>query len=1121
MLASGAANKGYGKDYVESPAQIAYNVVYMITQQYLSGRSKSKPTIIVIFDGYMRASIKKRGDYSNLYHSAQLQAQDILINIQEKNPGRLGFVIIRSAAEADFDVLKLEQDFAKVKPTTRDPTQVFAEPAPASAPIVTVEGEDKEPTEEEFMRKAREIDAAKDALDLVNIGAEDDLDTDEVIGQGREAHRKGQPQDGGEEVVLPEYINDHSDSPADQGAADFIRCRIVSNDGDLFMHSDATTLIAEGRQNAGNIFKVNTADFLAKLKDEIVKRKLDGKHASLIAFLTFAFLGDYRMIVYKGMGEIAFFNIIANALETAQEPHEGDNPEGFAGGIHARRFFASIARQFAEAQTTVELKSWSKAELASPSTDGLRKINEQVIRHVNDAIKGVAFACAPLGVCDNLLKCMPKNLRLYIKEKTGIDIPSTTSKPLAGIYLSTSGHIVLLRQLLLIRSGHSPLIDRQQISVPVAMSDWILELGVRGVQGYKTELKEHPFQPLQHSKVSQVDHDEFIHLIEGVKAIPQSLQAVDIPRRRADSEASLTEVYGSVIDDLPVGDLPSFRAPLDKTARSRLFVEPSEAGDSAYTTADHDLQDPITEAVSVIASNYRERRDRQATWVPVNAERRSEAATLFSRILKKRLFRDVELLGFDLADEWLRRLDRGITAQSLQALRDVTTLLENVHTSFDEPVIDLLGASEVLLMIIASHPADKSYRQILRHVFGLLYNAVPKHNKDERCRAAQHLAQRLWSSEAVRQYGLRSSNIVRILELADVLGLDGIYHEHITDPLTLLSKENSGVRMPWTYLERFCVHLGSTQTAFQTIDYTQAQKVMDKVFLDHGFSLDDILKPRGGSLQSHKKSILSAVLGQTQTAASLNDVSLRTSESKAARRTAGEAYLRTLQSQSNGQEGAGHITSPHDLIDAPVALFNTWHIVPSGPLAPTTLELLDRPLFRHNREARVFYGGTVLQQQNSERLVWLLQTGMRSVLVWTPWRALFTEIAATHEGAVVSWTEICDAADRSPLFQAPVESPSRGDLLYIKQRVRMAIIAASLNMLEKPADEADLEYCDYLHYGRDTALSDEIKRNWQRIPEQLPLTVRQQAEAVLQGTLGHKGETVFIRRSDVQRGGSP
>ena len=852
MLASGAANQGYGSDYVESPADIARNVVYMITQQYLSGRSKNKPTVIVIFDGYMRASIKKRGDYSNLYHRAQLQAQDILLRIQRKNPGQFGFIIIRSVAEADFDVLKLEQDFAKIKPITRDATQVFVEPAPAHTSAATIEGEDREHIEEEVMRIARAIDEARDALNLVGVGAEDDLDTDEAIDQSREVHQKGQPQDGGEEVVLPEYINDHSDSPADQGAADFIRCRVVSNDGDLFMHSDATTLIAEGRQCAGNIFKVNTADFLAKVKDEIVKRNLDGKHASLIAFMTFAFLGDYRMINYKGMGEVAFFNIIANALEAAQDVQEGDAAEESAGGIHARRFFASIARQFAKARTEKKIGSLSKEELISLHTDDLREINEQVVRHVNDAIKSVAFACAPLGVCDSLLKCMPRDIRVYLKERTGIDISAASSKPSAGVYLSTSPHIVLLRQLLMIKSGHSHLINNQQISIPEAMSSWIAELGVTGVPGYGTRLEEHPFEPLRKSKVPQVEHDKFLELMEGIKPIPQSLLPVDMARRRTDSDASMTELMGSDDEDLPVGDQPSSRAAHDRTARPKLFLDPSEAGDSAHTAAE--LQDPIFKAVSVIASNYRQREeDRRAAWIRVDAERRSQAAALFSRVLKKKLFQDVDCSGADAADRLIRfHQTEYLPPYRLDALTEAVNRLEMSLTAFDQPVIDLLGSSDILMMLLEGH--NRPHKDATRVVFRILYEIVSKHRKDERCQAAQHLAKRLWSSQAARQYCLRLSNTARVLGMAHVVGIDGNFADGLTDPLILHTGDVSGATLPWTWLERFCHHLASTHIPYEDIQYLDARGATDKIYIDLGYSLEDALDGRLASPCIHHQS---------------------------------------------------------------------------------------------------------------------------------------------------------------------------------------------------------------------------------------------------------------------------
>ena len=131
------------------------------------------------------------------------------------------------------------------------------------------------------------------------------------------------------------------------------------------------------------------------------------------------------------------------------------------------------------------------------------------------------------------------------------------------------------------------------------------------------------------------------------------------------------------------------------------------------------------------------------------------------------------------------------------------------ETAFDQSSIDLLGASETLMVLLEGRMSED--KQQTRLVFRILYEVVPKHKKNERCQAAQHLAKRLWSSQAVRLYGLRSSNAARILDMADVVDLDGRY-ELLTDPLTLFPDRRR--RLPWTYLERFCRHLASTHIAY-------------------------------------------------------------------------------------------------------------------------------------------------------------------------------------------------------------------------------------------------------------------------------------------------------------------
>ena len=182
--------------------------------------------------------------------------------------------------------------------------------------------------------------------------------------------------------------------------------------------------------------------------------------------------------------------------------------------------------------------------------------------------------------------------------------------------------------------------------------------------------------------------------------------------------------------------------------------------------------------------------------------------------------------------------------------------------------------------------------------------------------------------------------------------------------------------------------------------------------------------------------------------------------------------------------------------------------MPSGLNAPEILELFDRPLFRDNREAQVFFLGRPLQQYNSQELLWLSRMGLRSETMVYIFRKAVKDVAAMHERTVLCYGDLSDAIDRMPASTKGGRTAL--DRYLAKQKIAVAIIAAMLKMLEQPADACDLEYCDYLHYRNDIPASNETTRKWQRVPVKLPTSLRQQAEA------DYPGVKANIRRSPAQ-----
>ena len=270
-----------------------------------------------------------------------------------------------------------------------------------------------------------------------------------------------------------------------------------------------------------------------------------------------------------------------------------------------------------------------------------------------------------------------------------------------------------------------------------------------------------------------------------------------------------------------------------------------------------------------------------------------------------------------------------------------------------------------------------------------------------------------------------------------------------------------------------------------------------------GYPLEEVIG--SWAPESNLRSVLmTAVLGPTLVASNSESV---TSAARDARRNSAEKYLKSLKPPETNEGDAWATVVPHDSSGAQETLLKDWHVVPHDHNAPDIFELFDHPLFKNNYEARVFCAGRPMQQNNSPGLSWLWSMGLRSKKIASLWRIVMMDVAAGHQRSDVRYAELSGAFDR---LSGWGDWRSSTVLSKAKPKIAIAIISAMLKMLEQPADDADLEYCDYLHHSRNTTVANETTRTWQRVPVKLPTSIRREAEADCPGITG------FIRRSDVQ-----